>query len=402
MRQLLLPLVLLLLWARPADAQETLDLQPSDQARFTLVTVGPGDELYSCFGHSALRLYDPGKGMDIAFNYGTFDFNTPNFALRFAKGNLPYMLSIQYTASLAEGAMLEKRYVYERELRLSAQQVKKVAAFLQENYRPQNRTYAYNFFADNCATRLRDVLVKALGSEVRWDTAHGRPSSFRKLFNHYSRVQPWADFGMNIGLGLPADRRAGSWEAAFLPDSLDALFARAQVQNASTGQWQPLVQPRRDILNYAERQAHGYGTPMIVFMIMALVVIIVSALQRLGKLPHALHLLNSPWWDRLLFGTVGLLGTVMLLLWFATDHHDTAWNPNLLWAMPTHLVLAFCIGAAAKWRKALSLYLIIAICFACICLVLALATSYLHGAVAWLALLLLARLGMVLRGLQMA
>lgn len=400
LRMALLAVFLLVAGVYNVRAQNLLT---SEQARFTLVTVGPGDDLYNCFGHSALRLHDPAKGMDIVFNYGTFDFNTPNFALRFAKGNLPYMLSVQYTNALIEAAQEERRFVYERALNLTPQQVQKLADFLADNYRPENRTYAYNFFTDNCATRIRNAIAKTLGNEVLWDTARHVPSTFRKLFNRYSAAQPWADFGMNIGLGLPADRAAGPWQAAFLPDSLDALFAHARLQQGTTTT-KPLTSDKIILLNQPERHT-GPNVPFYVFMLLALVTISVSAAQRLGKLPRALAFLNSPWWDRLLFGVVGLLGIVLLLLWLATDHHDTAWNPNLLWALPTHLLLAFVLPLKPKTEGRRNLfmgYLIVCTCLACATAILALVTHWLPIAVVWLALLLLVRLGMLLRSLQSA
>jgi len=135
----------------------------TDSAKVSLLTCSPGSELYSKFGHSAIRVYDPYEGTDIVFNYGLFDFNTPNFYLKFIRGKLPYQLGIQRFYNFMWDYQSEGRKVVETPLMLDLAAQRKLLDFLEYNYRPENRQYPYDFFFDNCASRIRDVVEQSPG-----------------------------------------------------------------------------------------------------------------------------------------------------------------------------------------------------------------------------------------------
>jgi hypothetical protein len=136
--------------------------QLSDQAVISLITADPGEELYSLFGHSAIRVKDTVNNQDLVFNYGTFNFNTPNFYMKFTRGKLLYMLSIQQFDRFKRSYEYEKRDLKEQILNLTQDQKQAIFQFLLWNYQPENRYYKYDFFFDNCATRIRDVFIDEL------------------------------------------------------------------------------------------------------------------------------------------------------------------------------------------------------------------------------------------------
>lgn len=167
--------------------------------RISLLTCDPGDELYSAFGHNAVRVLDNDTGRDIVFNYGTFDFDTPNFYLKFARGKLDYMLSVSTYEQFILHYQYLQRSVREQVLDLSPEQTLRTVQFLQENYEPQNRFYRYDFFFDNCATRIRDMVEMVLGDQLKWgETEASSGKTFRNLIDEYVYPMPWADFGIDL------------------------------------------------------------------------------------------------------------------------------------------------------------------------------------------------------------
>src|SRR5690606_31625041 len=131
----------------------------TSRTRISLLTCTPGSELYSVFGHSALRVVDSNAVTDIVYNYGTFDFNDPNFYSKFVRGKLNYYLSTEYFRDFVYGYRLEGRGITEQVLLLTAEEKLALKKFLRENLKPENRHYAYDFFLDNCTTRLRDLII---------------------------------------------------------------------------------------------------------------------------------------------------------------------------------------------------------------------------------------------------
>ena len=136
-----------------------LAFQLSDQAKVSIITCSPGNEMYSVYGHSAIRVNDPRLNYDVAFNYGIFDFSSPNFLYRFCAGQTDYLLGAYRFDTFLNEYQQDKRSVFEQELNLTAKEKQAVVDFLVWNAQPENRVYRYNFFFDNCATRVRDVIA---------------------------------------------------------------------------------------------------------------------------------------------------------------------------------------------------------------------------------------------------
>ena len=214
----------------------TVKAQLSEQANISVLTCGPYDELYSAFGHSAFRIYDPVNNINVTCNYGTFDFNQPNFYLNFALGNNLYKLSIQDYQRFEDVYIYENRFIHEQVLNLTSEQKQKLFAYLQWNAKPENASYYYDYFYDNCSTKIRDVLLEALGKDVIFDETHITTDyTIRELTDFYLKDLPWGDLGIDICLGLPMDKKAAPLEYMFLPDFVESAFDHASiVQNGST------------------------------------------------------------------------------------------------------------------------------------------------------------------------
>ena len=345
--------------AEDRDIQSLVELSP--QAELSVITCGPGkDELYASFGHSAFRVLDIPNKIDRVYNYGTFDFNTPNFYMKFARGKLLYQLSAYDFGRFLQSYHRENRWVKGQVLDLTREEVQQVFDFLENNALPENRSYKYDFFYDNCSTKLYDVLHTVLGDRLIFDNEFEKDElSHRDLISLYTQNQQWGDFGIDLALGADIDREATAKEYMFLPDYVfeafkcieiaeppgeDALVTKGAkgtetgedaVSNSRSLNAKPIVKRTEEILlNYKEEAESDTLTPLQAGGIFLLVILFVTFLDhRKGR--------RSRIFDGMLFITTGLVGVVLLLLWFATDHTATANNFNILWAFAPNLLFAF-------------------------------------------------------------
>lgn len=308
----------------------------------SLITGSPGSELYSVFGHSAIRVRDDRTERDILYNYGTFDFNTPNFYWKFMRGKLLYMLSVERTEDLFRGYVQEGRSITEQTLNFTDTQEEKLIQFLEWNHKPENRYYMYDFFYNNCATVIRDVFEKEYGVDYQVDSV--KEITFRQLLDEKMPHMQWTNFGMDLILGTPADKKADFRNQMFLPEYLSQHLAKATLSNG-----EPLVQDQHTKtlvqkmpVNTAEAVINF--TPTLFFVIVAMLALVLtfSGSQRMKYI-----------FDLILFTTLGLGGLFLLFMWFGTDHVTTKYNWNLLWMNPLCLFLAIGIaqGKAKKWLQ---------------------------------------------------
>ncbi len=309
--------------------------------QISLLTCTPGQELYSTFGHSALRVVDASNNTDLVFNYGTFDFYDPKFYEKFVKGKLLYFVSIDSLPSFLAEYDYFKRGVTEQVINLSCGEKEKMLAALLENAREENKYYKYDFNYDNCTTRLRDMLEKAAGKQIETKNIIPSPkTTFRKLIHSYldQGGQKWSEFGIDIVLGSPLDKKVTNREAMFLPDYLLVAF------DSSTLNGQKVVSEKKILLNYFEEYKTRSGiTPLIVFGILFLVITALSIFKN-----DSLRIFFKIF-DFFFFFLLGLIGILLLFMWFGTDHAMCKNNFNLLWALPTHLPLAFLLVGSKKW-----------------------------------------------------
>ncbi len=315
----------------------------TDASVVSLLTGSPGEELYSTFGHSAIRIKDTKQGIDLVFNYGTFDFNTPNFYIKFMRGKLNYMLSVQRYDGFIYSFKYENRSVSEQVLNLDLKERNRLYQLLMENYKLENRFYKYDFFYDNCATRIRDILVKACDGVITFhypEEWQNSGTTLRQLLDLFLTDHPWSDFGIDLILGLPTDKVAEPSEYMFLPAFLSQAFALATIER--DGNDMPLVISEKKVLGrrQVERKKEFY-TPINVAGLLFLFAAVLTFLDYKRKL-------DSGWFDILYFGLLGLAGWIVFLLWFFTDHNATRENWNILWVVPLHFPLFFFWGRLSR------------------------------------------------------
>lgn len=313
-------------------------------SKISLITCGPWQgELYSAFGHSAIRVADEQLGIDWSFNYGTFDFNQPNFYLNFARGRNFYMLSVQEYPDFRDYYIRHNRYVHEQILNLDSAEKQNLFEFLWNNAQPENRSYRYDYFYDNCSTKPRDVIKAVFGEQVQFKPFPvPEPKTIRQLTDQYLVHQPWGDLGIDICLGLPMDREADHTIHMFLPDFLETGFDYATIRKDSAEL--PLVKEKSIVFaGIQEEYPFSLTHPLVIFG--ALLVLIT------GFSVYDLRRFEiSRWLDRILFYGTGLLGLFLVVLWFGTDHKAAALNFNLLWAMPLNLALPFMRSVITRRR----------------------------------------------------
>ena len=324
----------------------------SDQAHISLLTCSPGSNLYEAFGHSAVRVVDPIRGIDRAYNYGTFNFDQPNFYSNFAKGNLQYYLSVSRTKYFVAHYVHYNRSVYEDILNLTQEEKQRLFEFLENNYLPGNRIYQYDYFYDNCSTRIRDALEEVLNRNITWDHSSITTTyTIRELVDLYAKeTQPWGDLAIDLALGLPMDKVASPYEYMFLPDYLQQEFMNASIQKEDT--IVPLIN-KSIVINEADDKvaiSSMFFTPFQVF----------GLIFFLGLFKTARDIRKEKftvWFDVPLFFLIGLLGSILAFISFATDHAAAANNFNLLWALPFHLPAALLLHFS-KTLPALRFYFI--------------------------------------------
>lgn len=312
--------------------------------RISLLTCTPGEELYSSFGHSALRVADSINNLDIVFNYGTFDFSDPvKFYKNFIKGKLDYFLSVDNFPDFRYEYQYFGRGIMEQVLNLDCKEKSDLLAALYENAKEENRYYKYDFNYDNCTTRLRDIIRK-----YNKDTLHSKNIlpytgvTFRNLIHEYLNRsgQYWSKLGIDILLGAPLDKKVTSDEAMFLPDYLMKGF------DSTTHAGALLVASKQELLPYiSKNRPTVFFKPLIVFSLLFLLVLIAS----LVKAAMSKKFLNI--FDFAFFFFCGLTGALLLFMWFATDHAMCRNNLNLLWALPFHLPVVFFMRSDKSWVK---------------------------------------------------
>lgn len=307
----------------------------SSQAQVSLLTILPGDGPASAFGHSALRVRDPARGLDRTYNYGTYNFRDPYFIPKFVYGQLTYLVVAHPLRPFLRRYRQIGRPVIEQELRLSPAQAQRLFAFLEWNTQPGNRAYEYDFLFDNCATRIRDALRDALGARLRFEKAALPRRSFRDHLDRFVAGMPLLDFGFDLGLGLPTERVAAPEEAMFLPEYLMEGFAGATVGSGASRQ--PLV-TRTDTL-FWERGAQFPARTAFPWVTLGAWALFAAGAGLTGW-RWVRGCLPLAWPDVLLFGAVGLGGVVVWFLAFLSEHEVTRQNLNVVWMWPTHLLFA--------------------------------------------------------------
>lgn len=311
--------------------------------RVSLLTCSPGDELYSTFGHSALRVTDSVSGRDLVFNYGTFNFEESNFYMKFVRGKLNYFISVEEFNSFAADYNAENRSITEQVLNLNCEEKEKVLEFLNWNMMPANRFYKYDFTFDNCTTRLRDLVDTISGNSIVYHKILAEPITFRDAIHDYlnRNNKSWSKLGIDILLGRRLDRLMTDREVTFLPDYLMQSLDSASINGI------PLVNEKELILKrqYVPQKDDNITNPLFIF---SCLFVLIAFLSFSGN-RFIQRILASL--DGVFFFICGLIGLLLIFMWLWTDHYMTKDNYNLLWAWPTNLVAAFYVHNQKRFAR---------------------------------------------------
>ena len=321
----------------------------SPESQISVLTCGSGSDLYTTFGHSAFRIQDPAQGIDWVYNYGTFNFDPPMFYVEFAMGKLFYSLSKQNMPNFLYAYEMENRWVKEQLLQLSPAERNKLFQFLENNYRPENRDYKYDFFFNNCATKIGDVLQEALGENLHFNEGHLEKNyTFRQLIHQNLITNSWSSFGIDLALGAVIDRTATVKEHMFLP-----IYVMEQLGNTTLSEHDVVIR-ERSILTSVKKENKGYFLASPLFWILAMLLFVLTITYIDYKNNTRSRILDS-----VLFFVTGLAGVLLIFLWFFTDHTATANNFNILWVFPLNLIIGFIIIKKKNVPSWLPKYLLI-------------------------------------------
>lgn len=327
------------------------DVKLSDQAEIYVMTLGPYQgELYSAFGHSAIHLKDPVRKIDWVYNYGVFDFDQENFYWNFARGKMLYKLGMSRYANFRRAYEKDNRYIIEQRLNLTQAEKQQLVDFLAENYKPENREYYYNYVYDNCATKIRDVIVDNFPGRIQFDTSYVEEGkTIRDLMDDYLQYQPWGDWIIDIGLGMQIDREAEPLEYMFLPDYIARGFEGATLSRDSVSV--PLIAETIQVYEpLPEDLSNGVFTPFNVFVFLFFVVGFIT--NRDFKKEK-----RTKWIDPIVFTLTGVIGWWLVFLWAGTEHLSKE-NMNVLWAIPVFIPFAYMLNVK-KLQKFLSGFFLI-------------------------------------------
>jgi len=321
----------------------------SESARVSLITILPGKKVYSIFGHNAIRVVDPERGIDVAYNYGTFEFGNPlTFSAKFLYGDLNYRLLRQrYDRMVAYYPSEEGRPLIEQWLDLDADQRETIFRFLEWNALPENAYYRYDFFYDNCATRIRDLLEDVLGSALRAELRNP-DRTMRQLLDPYLVEKPLLHLGMDFAQGVPADRPATARNAMFLPDHLASWLAGARLQGPNG---ERALIARTDSIGWTpERGTRHPAFPWVELLAGTFLAWVVYLTIRDLRSDRT----GRRWLDVPLFGLLGVAGLFVVFMWFVSLHAVTKRNINILWVLPTHIGLAWTLlrSGGGRWLPA--------------------------------------------------
>jgi hypothetical protein len=305
----------------------------SDSAYISLITCDPVDDMaYTLYGHTAVRVNDRVTGFDYVYNYGMFDFSSPNFLYRFARGELNYKLGVGRFADFLEEYSYRESGVTEQILNLTDEEKQKIFDALRINCLPENRTYLYNFLFDNCSTRPRVLIENNMSGTVEYPEIL-RQTTFRTVVHRCNRNHRWLTFGIDLALGAPLDSPIGQNPQLFLPKNLMNVFSRAKIVEADGSVRNLVSATHRLAPSYPAVEKPSDSNPATVFWLLFIFAVLVSVWERRCKKYFGLF-------DFVLFFVYGLAGCMIFFLSFISIHPAVFPNFSIIWANPLLIVLA--------------------------------------------------------------
>lgn len=325
----------------------------TEHSKAVLFTCEPGDELYAGFGHSALWISDLSTGVDRLYSYGTFDFNTPNFYVKFIRGKLKYMVTVTTVSRFINEYNYRKIGVKGQQLNLKLAERQRLFDLLEENLLPENRFYMYDFFYDNCATRIRDIVEEAVEGEINFNT-EDQNITLREMLLPFLEHTPWTKFGINLILGLSSDKIATPYEYMYLPDYMEIAFGNAIIDSGSSSR--KLVKSENKYLNSKlEFKYNILSDPALLFGALFLLIGLLTFIEIRTRF-------KLKWLDLILNSIAVLAGLFLFFMWVGTDHSATNQNLNILWLLPAQgIFLISCFYNETKRKKLIKVSFIITV-----------------------------------------
>jgi len=289
----------------------------SVNSKISVLTSDPGVEYYTIFGHTAIRVSDDSLNIDRVYNFGTFDFNEPFFYFRFINGNLKYFLSIAEFKSFMSYSYYEKRKVHEQILDITLKEKNKIFNNLENCYNSSERFYTYDFYYDNCATRVRDVIFKSTDGPIVFNSVLYSKKTFRQLLKPYISGNYWVDFGINLVLGKESDKIAKPADYMFLPFYIMNIL-----------QSTPIVKDQNIILDASVSKVDNFDFSHLSPWLVVLIIILFSVWSKSRKI--AFFTLTS---------VIGFIGVVLLLVSIITENAAFSNNLNVCWTIPSLIII---------------------------------------------------------------
>lgn len=306
---------------------------PMDSVEISLLTCSPHEQVYSLYGHSALRYKDLSTGEDFAFNWGIFNFNKSFFVLRFMFGLTDYELGIIPLDGFCQEYKQRGSQVIEQVLNLTADEKRKVKMRLAENLRPENRVYRYNFLYNNCSTQPRNIIESSLNGKIQYQAREDYTPSYREMVREHTRNYPWATAGNDLVLGAKADQQTNLRQQEFLPQNLMYDFDHAQIYEEGT--YRPLVKERRIIVKGGVQiiKQDFPLSPTECAVILLIISLLIMSVEFKKKQTYRS-------WDIVLMAVQGVTGTALFLMLFS-QHPTTSINLQVLLLNPLPLIFLY-------------------------------------------------------------
>jgi len=324
-------LILLSIFILEIYAQE--NIKEIDQYEISIITIGPGNSLSDAFGHSGIRVIDRVNNYDIVFNYGVYDYNAPNFYGNFVKGRPIYSLGLNNYENFYKNYVNQSRQIIEQKLNLSEYKKRVLVNKLIANSKEENKNYDYNYFESNCSTKIGDIFNKLLEEEIKNEGLNLdeiNSNSYRKLVYQHIVPNSWGALGIDVCLGAVIDKNITDNDELFLPYNLKLYFDKLGNSNIKNGDFVETSILFGEYIGYKETSF----SPLYVLLVISLIIVGVTFLDYL-------RITRSVFLDIIILLVTGLVGLLLVYLWFFSNHIASAWNYNLLWAIPFNLILLF-------------------------------------------------------------
>ena len=303
------------------------ELENKNRYKISILSIGEGPSLVDAFGHTAIRVKDAQLKNDIVFNFGVYDFNSPNFYSNFVKGRPEYKLAIQNYSNLIQNYIRQKRYIVEHQLNLDQNSTKIIIDLLVEKL--NDPYYIYDYFRDNCTTRAANIVIDKTNNKFKDDKLKSEAIlTYRDLIHRKINENSWAALGIDLCLGAIIDKKINTRETFFLPENLMNyldFFEGGMIKRNI------IYSPESEI-SYRE----NLPSPLRINLLLSLIIVVITIFNfKSNKWNKSL--------DTLIFIISGLIGILIIYLWFFSNHFAGAQNFNFLWAFPLNFALIFAI-----------------------------------------------------------